>query len=285
MRRLERVGWTAGISFVSYGTRFGIRANNPAVLEGLLERLPPGWRPARSPIVEDLYSLFVGGSGSDDRKGHRRDSHIVLFLQSTRLARAKDADAVLEFLEHSLHFNVAVKARRHLFVHAGVVGWHDRAIVVPGRSMSGKTTLIEALVKAGAVYYSDEYAVLDMHGRVHPYPKPLSLRGEAEGKRRRVPVESLGGRRGASPLSVGLVAVTRYETGAHWRPTRLSPGQAVLELLNHTLLARSRPQLALETLQQTLAGGAMVLKGKRGEAGETARWLLDFLDARHGTSP
>ena len=33
-----------------------------------------------------------------------------------------------------------------------------------------------ALGRAGALYYSDEYAPLDGEGFVHPYPKPLSLR-------------------------------------------------------------------------------------------------------------
>lgn len=48
--------------------------------------------------------------------------------------------------------------------------------MVPGRTLSGKSSLVLALVKAGADYYSDEYAVFDGSGRVHPYSKPLSRR-------------------------------------------------------------------------------------------------------------
>jgi predicted ATPase len=44
---------------------------------------------------------------------------------------------------------VATEAPRRVFVHAGVVGWKGQAILVPGRSYSGKTTLIAALMKAG----------------------------------------------------------------------------------------------------------------------------------------
>src|SRR5262249_6714881 len=160
-------------------------------------------------------------------------------------------------------FNVAVKARHRLFVHAGVVGWRGRAIMVPGRSMTGKTVLVEALVRAGATYYSDDYAILDTRGCVYPYAKPLSLRENGGVIRRHLPVESLGGRCGTKPLPVGLVVVTRYEAGACWRPRRLWPGQAVLALLDHTLLARSRPELTLETMQQVINSGAMVLKSKR----------------------
>jgi hypothetical protein len=42
-------------------------------------------------------------------------------------------------------------------------------MVLPGKSFAGKTTLVAALVRAGAEYWSDEYAVLDANGDVHPY--------------------------------------------------------------------------------------------------------------------
>jgi uridine kinase len=41
-------------------------------------------------------------------------------------------------------------------------------IAIPGRSFSGKTSLVTALVRAGAVYYSDEFAVIDRDGLVRP---------------------------------------------------------------------------------------------------------------------
>src|ERR671929_229610 len=87
--------------------------------------------------------------------------------------------------------------------HAGVVGWQGRAILIPGRSFSGKSTLVAALVRAGATYYSDEFAVLDERGRVHPFPKKLSMRLEGSARPRFAPVEELGGRRGTTPLRVG----------------------------------------------------------------------------------
>ena len=70
-------------------------------------------------------------------------------------------------------------------MHAGVVGWNGRALLLPGRTLSGKTTLVAELLRAGATYYSDELAVLDARGRVHPFPKPLAIRekGDASGER------------------------------------------------------------------------------------------------------
>ena len=40
------------------------------------------------------------------------------------LATSSDLDVVLDRLESELHFQTAIHARRRLFVHAGVVGWH-----------------------------------------------------------------------------------------------------------------------------------------------------------------
>jgi hypothetical protein len=78
-------------------------------------------------------------------------------------------------LESEIRQWVAKTAKKRTFVHAGVVNWHKRAIVIPGRSRSGKTTFVAELVKAGASYLSDEFAVLDSRGRVHPFAKPLSI--------------------------------------------------------------------------------------------------------------
>lgn len=274
MQKLERLGWADGIAFVCHGARIGIRVNDPAILERLRARLPPGWKPARSSVVHDLYSLFTGGTG-ERANVHRYN---LLYLQSARLARTMDLEEALDVLESSLHFSVAVRTTAKLFVHAGVVGWQGRAIVIPGRSMMGKTTLVHALVREGATYYSDEYAIFDARGRVHPYAKPLSLREENDPFQRHVSVESLGGRRGVGPLPVGLVAVTTYQAGARWRPRALSPGQAVLALLDHTVQARVRPRFALESLAR-VTSGSVTLKGKRGEAEEVARSLLRHLES------
>ena len=84
-------------------------------------------------------------------------------------------------------YYVAEEARRGVFVHAGVVGWKGRALVLPGKSGAGKTTLVAELIRAGATYYSDEYAVLDERGRVHPYARPLAVRVDGRRQRRRYP--------------------------------------------------------------------------------------------------
>jgi hypothetical protein len=191
---------------------------------------------------------------------------------STLLVRTGDIETLLSVLESDLHFQVAQHARTGLFVHSGVVGWNDQAIIIPGRSRSGKSSLVAALVRAGATYYSDEYAILDHAGRVHPYPKPLSIRnGSGDGVK--TPVEALGGHTGSVALTVGLIVSTYYRPGARWRPRAITAGQAVMALVDNTVLATERPQLMLETMTKA-ASGALALRGPRGEADRVAAALL-----------
>lgn len=271
-QRLDRLSWSAGISVRSYGVRIGIRTNEPTILESVLEHLPPGWEPSSSPWVDELFSLRIVDAGPETVPG----SVHQLYQGGKRIADKLNLDDLLDRLESQLRIAVAVQSRSWLFVHAGVVSWGEQGIVIPGRSMSGKSTLVAALVQAGATYYSDEFAVLDGHGRVHPFPKTLSLR-QGPGKRpRRCSAEALGGIQGVQPLPVGLVVVTQYASGAHWDPQVLSPGESLLALLDNTLVARLRPAMVLRVLSRVATRGT-TLKGRRGQAVETVKRLLDGL--------
>jgi len=269
---IEHLGWAGGIAFSSHGARIGIRANDPAVLDRLAHHLPIGAKESLSPRVGYLLSLVIdddhGGSGTGKPRDHR------LYGGPELMIRTGDMSALFEGLESVLEFAVAMGAPRKLFVHAGVVGWHGRAIVIPGRSRSGKTSLVKALVCAGATYLSDEFAVFDARGRVHPFPRALNIRQEGKDRPRRCPVEDLGGRVGTRSLPVGLIAVTRYQSGARWQPRVLPPGEAMLALLDNTVLARTRPQFALATFGRVVSEAAAVV-GKRGEVQTMVQSLLD----------
>lgn len=271
MAKLDRLGWAAGATFQSFGVRFGVRTNDPRALAGLAEHLPPGTTQTRPGVVDLLYSIRLGGAG----RGGLRPFNL-LYAESVRLARTMDAGDLFELFEADLRLSVAAASPRRVFVHAGVVGWRGRAVLIPGASLSGKTSLVAELVKAGARYYSDEYAVLDARGRVHPYTQPLQLREAPGARQSKVPVEALGGRAGRRPLRAGLVVVASYRQGAAWRARRLSAGRGLLELLSHTVSARRAPRASLEALRRVVAA-APVIKAVRGEAREAARRILDLL--------
>jgi hypothetical protein len=225
--------------------------------------LPPCSRPVSDPPERGSFALV-------------KDTHdglLRVMCDEQPIAGPFDLRLALGILDAELRMYIALHAPDHVFVHAGVVGVEDRAIVLPGRSFAGKTTLVAALVKAGAEYWSDEYAVLDANGLVHPYPKPLSVRINDTRETDEQPVESLGGRAGEGPLPVAVIAFTSYHPGAAWALRARTAGEGAVKLLEHSIAARSRPEQVLAAVR-CAATNAAVLEGDRGDAGQAATALL-----------
>ena len=199
----------------------------------------------------------------------------LLFADDVEIAREGTLEGALRAFETDLQLYVSRSAPRHVFVHAGVVGWKGRAILLPGRTLAGKTSLVIALVKAGATYYSDEFAVLDARGRVHPYARKLHVRGRRVRADRR-PVAEFGGTAGEKPLRVGLIVATQFKEGARWRPRRLTRAESIVELLANTVPARLRPAAAMKALQAAVAD-ADGLAGTRADAEPAAKAILAAL--------
>jgi hypothetical protein len=273
MEKLDRLAWVAGTAFLSYGVRVGIRANDHGVLEQVRDYMPLIWTPSSSSVVDVLHSLVLGNPGRGAGKG----SHL-LYSGAERRAYSQSLGYVLKCLKNSVEIDIALRAPDRLFVHAGVVGWQGKAILIPGRSFAGKTELVAALVRAGAAYYSDENAVLDASGCVHPYPVRLGLRARNGRPGKRFAIEELGGHSGTQPLEVALVAVLKYRPGARWRPRALSPGEATLALLANTVCARTRPRFALDILRR-VAERAVACRGDRCEAEDMVAPLLEQLES------
>jgi hypothetical protein len=219
-----------------------------------------------------MYSIVIhAGRSFKEELAYEVYADEVLIARSPRLEQAVDA------FESDVQLYVAEMAPRRVFVHAGVVGWKGHAVLFPGRSFSGKTTLTAEFVRQGFTYYSDEYAVLDQAGRVHPYPRLLGIRKRGALERAdKVPVETLGGRAGIKPLAVTLVVVTQYKAEAVWRPRPISAGQGVLLMFQNTVSARSNPDAALAALR-SVAVRSRFFRGQRGEASSVAAFVREFL--------
>ena len=257
------------MSFTTYGVRIGLRVNDAAILEKFVRRLPPGAKPSSVRVTDHLYSL--SGFTDNANGGVRRFN--LGYWNLTRFARSRNLEQLLDDFESHVQLTVAEFAPRRVFVHAGVVGWKGRAILIPGMSFSGKTTLVTELIKAGATYYSDEYAVIDERGLVHAYPRPLGIRPPNSAQHVKVKAGAMGVVTGSKPLAVGTVVSTKFKSGARWRPRELTRGKGVLELLANTVSARSQPELALSVLPKALKS-ATILKGARGEAEQVVEAIL-----------
>ncbi len=259
--------YSGEIVFESYGVRVKIQATEPELLEeaertarkALLDRLK---------ILESKEAEHTFGFASDD-EGTR-----FLFLDGEQVSYDKSRYRFYKFFNSILRVVVAEHAQGKVFIHAGTVGWNGKAIIIPANSFQGKTTLVAELVKIGAEYYSDEYAVLDEDGLVHPFPRDLSVR-DAHFRERDVPVEALGGKIGREPIPVGAVLLTGYEPGAEWKPERLTIGQGIMEIIPHTIPRVFNTKFSLKVLNTALRD-AIILKGSRGDAAELAIKLLSF---------
>jgi hypothetical protein len=259
---------------LGYGVSLTLRANDLDGLEFLLASLPGCWKVSMNGHSDRVYSLVVE---------RRRPLRYALYRDDVELVHSADPERVIESLVGSVGFYVAEHSRQRTFIHAGAVGWRGHAVLLPGRQTSGKTTLTAALVRAGASYLSDDYAPLDDRGRVHPFPRPLSVRQENGLSAKLTPVESIGGVQETRALPVGLVVFAPYADVKHWRPRRIPPGKGVLELLAHTVSAQTRPREAIDRLGR-VAASAVVLKGGRGEADDAARVILKRLTERVGAA-
>ena len=254
-----------------FGIRIGIRVNAREFLNPLIKRLPLGWEVAHSPKVERLYSAIFANAEVISEQRHRN----FLFANGQQLGSAMKLEDLYEAFESDLDFYVGRASCTRLFVHAGAVAWKGRGVIIPGESHSGKTTLVRALLEKGATYYSDEFSVFDSDGKVHPFPRRLSVRSEEAATR--IAPERFGAQTGNTPVAVGLVVLTRYQPGAQWCPKIMSPGNGVLGLIKNTLAARRYPTLALTTLEKAICE-ADVVGGTRGEAKEIAHWITQYLD-------
>ena len=184
------------------------------------------------------------------------------------------ASQAVTWLRGQIDEAMARRATEEMFVHAGVVGWRGRAILLPGRSGTGKTSLVAALVDRGAVYYSDDFAPITAEGLVSSYARAPSVRRDPRPTRC---IESPVRTQARPPLPISLVVATSFQSGAGWHPAVVRGAAAMLTLLDNVIMAREQPRRALATVK-TIASSCVTLSGSRPEAREIAGDLLGRLD-------
>ncbi len=262
--------WLARGRYSAFGVSWAVEADDIAAYHLFLDRFPPGAAPTRSKTVARSYSFrtLPADAASDE-------ASYLLLADGRPLLRSSRPGDIADAFEDNLKCVVAERCPRRAFVRAGVVGWKDRAIVIPGGSRTGKSTLVRTLVACGATYYSDEYAVLDGHS-VYAYPSRTPEWLATDGK---VRLSSLlkGTRNGQpGPLPVGIVVFAPYQPGASFKPQLLSRGKSLLGLFKHAVAKERRPEQALRILDM-VTRQCHALEGVRGDAVGVARYLLDRL--------
>lgn len=263
---MRRDVWIPGPVVWCHGVVIGFRANWPAVLKEIDSAFVPCSRASERGEPDLAYSLEC-----DEVRGL-----YAVSIGSQKLIQTPDLNRLLAFLKQHVQHAIAESAVERLFVHAGVVAWRGRAILLPGYSGVGKSMLVRELICAGAVYLSDEFAVLDLDGLVHPFARPLSLRTNLV--KLECPLGELEVQTASEPLSVGMVAFTKYKPQGTFRPVPLTPGRALLELLKHVVTVRANPSRAMR-IARAVTSNCLLFSSVRGEAHSSAAQLLSRFDA------
>ena len=261
--------WVARGRYAAFGVSWEVRADDISAYHLLLDRLPPGASPTSSRATERTYAFRTLPSKSSDG-----EVSFLLTADGRPLVRSSEPTDIAEAFEDDLKWLVAERSPRKVFLHAGVVGWRDRAILIPGGPKSGKSTLVRALVGCGATYYSDEYAVLEGN-MVQPFPARLP-NWSAPGTSLSYWLDEFTNARVPKPVPVGLVLFAPHQGGAVFKPRLLSRGHSILGMFKHAVAGQRQPERVLRALE-TISRRCNALEGARGDAHAAATYLLERL--------
>ena len=242
----------------AHGVRLLLEAGAPAlVVRHLRSVLPDGMATPVRAVAVDVEARYAVRPDADGTWLVLRDGTVV--------DRARVVAGAAHRLRSHLELDLALRARDAVFVHAAVVAWRGRAVLLPGVSGAGKSTLVAELVGRGATYYSDEYAVLDTEGLVHPYARRIGA------------FRRLADTAARPPIAAAVMIATHYVAGAKWAPAILEGARAVLPLLDHVLAMEDEPRRALR-VGARLGPALIGLRGPRPEAAEVAPAIIEFVD-------
>jgi len=83
-------------------------------------------------------------------------------------------------LEMTMNWCVATRSNRYLIFHSAVLEKDGRAVILPGDSGQGKSTLCAALATSGWRLFSDEFGLFDLRtGMMMPNVRPVSLKNRS----------------------------------------------------------------------------------------------------------
>jgi hypothetical protein len=198
-------------------------------------------------------------------------------------------------------------------LHAGTAAGAKGAIVLPGASHSGKTTITTALAAAGHRFVADEVSRLDPDRlTIAPYGKPVALRAASvdllapsiarlrrpgsrfEIDERFVPPSELAtsttGGVATQPVEVSAVVFPRFDANGPHRFAPLGKGEALERLMQCTLGVASTPVGAdvfriLERLVRSVPAHELVYTELHAALDELAPLMTDDPTPSRGTSP
>lgn len=151
-------------------------------------------------------------------------------------------------------------------IHAGAVEIAGKVLLLPGGTHAGKSSLVAELIRRGATYFSDEFALIDSQGHAHPYPRPLMLRTPDSDRQVATLPQDLPA---TASAPIAWILGLKFSPGSAWNVTAIPQSEALLMLLQNTPHLLAEEPGILESLGRAVAG-AHCLAGSRGEAADAA---------------
>lgn len=262
----------------SFGVRIRLEADEKDALERIIGRLRV--------VFGELISETESGVDPIVLRVSRSADGSFLVEDSSGEPERFFADSDLpEGIESLVRIKVGEYAPKHVFVHAGAVAISGKALILPGSTRSGKSTLVSELVRNGAEYLSDEYAVIDHRGMVSPFPKPLSIRSaDAEGRQVDVLASDLGGKTCRERLECGMILFAEFRGGSDFKPKVISRAGGLMRILEHTVPIRKSPEYSLKVLNKLILR-AIIVQSYRPEASEIAILLMEYFNREVISTP
>ena len=263
LRAIERsaAGWSCLIR--PFGVEIVVGCS--ASLAPALERQLSPWSARATPEPREALVWLTGPTPDAPERPytlHERDDVLLTVARPGELMVA-----VQQWMDRE----VARRATGMTPVHAGVVRWQGRAILLPGTSGAGKTALVRALIRGGAAYCSDELALIDARGWVHAYPRHLIVRDD-RGIGRSIPLDP-GSEKTEGAIPAAMMVGLRFDAAASFAVEPITCSQALL-----VLLANSAHRLVSVTAVPAgmlhLAGTAASYRGTRGDADAASDAIL-----------
>ena len=126
--------------------------------------------------VSDFHVRLAAPPGI--RRWYRKQ--VLFLMDGQNQFQSFPFDLAPPLFEWGLNWCISNRAHQYLIVHSAVVERNGRALVLPARPGSGKSTLCAGLVHRGFRLLSDEHVLLRPEdGRVVAVPRPIALKNES----------------------------------------------------------------------------------------------------------
>ncbi len=213
------------------------------------------WLAKRTGFTEQLDSHFSSPAG------------VFEFSNGSGLFELKIGDALVcsgqtlelaaELIRTRVYQAVQAAYPETTFLQADVVRWtNDRAILLLGPALSGKSRLAQALVAAGGEMWSESFAAVSKESTLLPFPRP------------EFPEQG---------LTVGAIVIAPFRPSSHWTPMVLSAGDAVLRLIEMLGGPQAMKPAVLPQLAQLAGQASLVVMGERGDCDSIVSYLREHL--------